>query len=179
MKKTDKNLRKSDIIAIGLVLSVAAVIGAFFLMTMVNYVKAMEWEVREPMSDSDKALYSNAVLLPGLADSFERYAAKGIRDCDYLVETRLFQSYDEMCAALPEGCDAGTDAAIAKNTSEPATDIKNCEITRYTVSADLPLTDREDLAEKYRYSYVGAFISYYVYRYPDNTWRFVVLIQDV
>ena len=178
MKKTDKNLRKSDIIAIGLVLSVAAVIGAFFLMTMVNYVKAMEWEVREPMSGSDKALYSNAVLLPGLADSFERYAAKGIRDCDYLVETRLFQSYDEMCAALPEGCSVGIGLAVAENAPEQTTDIKNREIARYTISSDLPLVNRDDLPEKYRSSYIGAFVSYYVYQYPDNSWRFAVLIRD-
>ena len=160
MEKMTKGTKAGIII----IIAFALFIGATFFVTIRSYIKATNWTIHDPMSDEGKELYSNAVLLPGLSACFERYADKGVRDSDYMVETYSYQSVSEMCDALPKGCNAE--------------DIYGTPVKRYQINTGLPLIDQEAVTEKYRYAYAGAFIYYYVLEYSDGTCRFAVLIMD-
>ena len=138
-----------------------------------------EWEVVDPMPEEAKELYSEVALMPGLADHFERYAIRGGRDCDYMVETCSYDSYDEMCEELPEGCDFGIGCALAEGTHEETADIYGDPVKRYEIRAGLPLLGENGGNGKKRNAHAGAFIYYYILEYPDGTYRFAVLIRDV
>ena len=174
MEKMTKGTKAGIIILIAFALFV----GATFFVTIRSYIKATNWTIHDPMSDEGKELYSNAVLLPGLSACFERYADKGVRDSDYMVETYSYQSVSEMCDALPKGCNEGIKAALDEGVYENAEDIYGTPVKRYQINTGLPLIDQEAVIEKYRYAYAGAFIYYYVLEYSDGTCRFAVLIMD-
>ena len=178
MRVQKREMKASDKVAIGLLLLIFVFIAAFVASTIRSYVRATNWEIHNPMTAEEKALYSSAALLPDLAGCFERYARKGVRDGDYMVETYRYASIAEMCAALPEGCDEGIAQGLSESAPESAEDIVGTPVTRYTIEAGLPLVDREDLPEKYRHSYLGAFLHYYVIQYSDGSCRFVVWVQD-
>ena len=178
VKGSKREMKTGDKIAVVLLLLILALVAGFIASTIRSYIRATNWKIHDPMSDSEKALYSSAALMPELAGCFERYASKGVRDGDYMIETCRYANIDEMYAALPEGCDAGIGQALTGATPEAAEDIVGIPVSRYTIEGELPIAEREDLPEKYRYSYIGAFLHYYVLQYSDGSCRFAVLVQD-
>ena len=178
IKDQKREMKTGDKIAVVLLLLILALAAGFIASTIRSYIRATNWKIHDPMSDSEKALYSSAALMPELAGCFERYASKGVRDGDYMVETCRYTNLAEMCAALPEGCDEGIALALAEAVPESVEDIVGTPVTRYMIQSGLPLADREDLPERYRHAYLGAFSHYYILQYSDGSCRFAVLIQD-
>jgi hypothetical protein len=171
-------MKKGFWIGFGIVASIGILMGVYVFGTIRNYIKSSRWELKTEMTDDKKDLFSNVALLPGLAPCIERYAERGFRDTSYMIETYRYADADKMCEALPEGCEEGIRKALA---SDPAIakDISGESVDLYSVTTGLPVIEEDQIDDKYKNEYIGAFKSYYVIGYSDGTYRFAVQIDDV
>ena len=97
-------MKKGFLIGLGIFLTIALTFGALVFMFIRNYVNAFKWSVHKTMTAEEKDSFSNMALYPELADCLERCADRGMRDAEYLIETYRYNSVEEMCEALPDGC---------------------------------------------------------------------------
>lgn len=170
-------MKKGFVIGLTIVGSICVLMAAYVIITIANYLNADKWELHRNIPDDRKDLYSNVALMPELSGSLDRYGIRGIRDFEYMVETKSYDSVDAMCADLPEGCNEGITKAL-EQTPHHALDIDGHEVAQYVIESGLPLVDKDSIDEKYKNAYTGAFISYYVLKYSDGTYRFAVDIRD-
>ena len=89
-------MKKGFWIGLIIVAAIFFLAGGYIFITISNYLNADKWEVHDPIPDDRRKFYANTALMPELADDFERFAIKGIRDFDYMVETYSFSGTDEM-----------------------------------------------------------------------------------
>ena len=170
--------KKKFYLGISIFAVLVLLVGISCFMTIRQYVNASQWEAYDPMPQEKKELFANVSRMPELFGCFERYAVKGLRDLDCLIETRRYEGLDEMCEALPAGCGEAIEKALSEENAQPGEDIGGDSAVKYGVETGLPLVDRKDLNEKYKSSYVGAVIQYFVLKNPDGAWRFCVSVRD-
>lgn len=171
-------MKKGFWIGLIIVAAIFFLAGGYIFITISNYLNADKWEVHDPIPDDRRKFYANTALMPELADDFERFAIKGIRDFDYMVETYSFSGTDEMYEKLPEGCEKGISDALSGGAYESAKDLKGKAVSMYEITSDLPLLAEDEINKDDGGSLTGAFVNYYVLEYPDGTYRFAVLIRD-
>ena len=165
---------------IGLIIFAAIFLlaGGYIFVTVRNYLDSDKWEVHDPIPDDRRKFYANTALMPELSDDFERFAIRGIRDFDYMVETYSFFGTDEMYEKLPEGCENGISQALSDGAYETTKDLKGKDVSRYEITTGLPLLDKDEINKDDGGMLTNAFVYYYVLEYPDGTYRFAVLIRD-
>lgn len=168
-------MKKGFIIASCIILTHVLIFGTYAL----HFKNQMSWHVHEPMTAEQKTDYAYKSLMPGTADIFERYADRGMRDSEYMVESRPFESIDEMIAALPEGCEESIRKTLKEVEPEQARDIKGTEVSRYAVKYELPLASKEELGQKYEYYTYGCRTGYYILQYENGTYRFAADIATM
>ena len=156
----------------GIVLTMGAVIGTFFM----HFKRQMTWTIHEPMTVEEQEKLSSMALLPSVGSELERYADRGMRDAEYQAETRLYTNADDMIASLPEDYKDSIEMAF-ENDPRQDEDIAGNEVIMYYVPS-LPVAEKGDLDEKYEYYFYGMFQYYYILEYPDGTYRFAVNIHD-
>ena len=171
-------MKKRFWIGFAVVALIVLLAGGYIFVTIKNYLDTDKWEVHDLIPDDRRKLYANTALMPELSDDFERYAIRGIRDFDYMVETYSYSGLDEMYANLPEGCEKGISGALSNGAYENAKDLKGKDVSKYEITSDLPLLDSDEINKDDGGSFTGAFVYYYVLEYPDGTYRFAVLIRD-
>lgn len=154
------------------VLIMAALMTAFF----VHLSRQLAWQVHEPMTGTEQRQLACMALMPSIADILERYAERGLRDSEYLAESRAFGGIGELTAALPAGSEIGIGETLKEGIPERTEDIKGTAVTRYEISWALPQATKEELPSKYEYYTYGCFIHYYLLEYDDGSWRFAAEI---
>jgi len=168
-------MKKGFIIASCIILTHVLIIGTYAL----HFKNQMSWHVHEPMTAEQKTDYAYKSLMPGTADIIERYADRGLRDSEYMVESRAFSSLNELIQALPEGSEESIRKTMEEADPEQTTDIKGNAVTRYGVLYELPKASREELGKKYEYYTYGCRIGYYILQYEDGTYRFASVIANM
>ena len=168
-------MKKGFIIASCIILAHILIFGVYAL----HFKNQMSWHVHDPMTEEQKTDYAYKSLMPGTADIFERYADRGLRDSEYMVESRSFSSIDELIKALPEGCEESIRKTLEEAEPEAAADIKGTAVTRYGIMYELPKASKEELGKKYEYYTYGCRISYYILQYEDGTYRFASDIANM
>ncbi|MCR5489618.1 MAG: hypothetical protein K6F03_06095 [Saccharofermentans sp.] len=171
-------MKKGFWIGLIIVAAIFLLAGGYIFVTVRNYLDSEKWEVHDPIPDDRRKFYANTALMPELSDDFERFAIRGIRDFDYMVETYSFSGTDEMYGKLPEGCENGIAQALSDGAYETAKDLKGKDVSRYEITTGLPLLDKDEINKDDGGMLTNAFVYYYVLEYPDGTYRFAVLIRD-
>ncbi|MBO4680314.1 MAG: hypothetical protein J5623_00240 [Clostridiales bacterium] len=160
------------------VIALAACI--LIVLTMRSYVKAFEWDVHEHVTDGEREKLSCLALMPEVSDDIEYYAVMGARDPSFLITSHSYGSVDDMCKALPEGCEKGIRNALEKGEYKETEDVLNRMTKRYDVSPDdLPLVKEDEVKKEYYAAARGAFRYYYVLEYEDGTYRFEMRVDEV
>ncbi len=161
---------KKIIIVFAIVLFLAAVLtGAFIL----HLNKQMKWDIHEPMDAAEQEDFSYRALLPQTAGIWERYGERGLRDAEYMLESRMFGSPDEMYNALPADYAEGIDESLKNVTSETSTDLYGNTVERIQIQY-LPIATKDELPKKYEYYTYGCFIKYYILDYGNGCYRIAV-----
>ena len=93
-------MKKGFWIGLIIVAAIFLLAGGYIFVTVRNYLDSDKWEVHDPIPDDRRTFYANTALMPELSDDFERFAIRGIRDFDYMVETYSFSGTDEMYGKL-------------------------------------------------------------------------------
>lgn len=171
-------MKKGFWIGLIIVAAILLLAGGYIFVTVRNYLDSDKWEVHDPIPDDRRKFYANTALMPELSDDFERFAIRGIRDFDYMVETYSFSGTDEMYGKLPEGCENGIAQALSDGAYEATKDLKGKDVSRYEITAGLPLLDKDEINKDDGGMLTNAFVYYYVLEYPDGTYRFALLIRD-
>ncbi len=164
-------MKKKTIIIIGIFVLLFLALGVAFFLFIRNYVYMSNWDVHKKMTDYEKESLSNRLMIPDCADTFECYGVTGMRDPKYEVESFAYADLDKLCEALPEGYRSIIRDTVEKSSPESARDIMNKKVTRYAVNEGLPLITEDDLDEKYKGQSQFCMREYYVYAYPDGTYR--------
>ena len=152
-------------------LIIASVFITFYGILFIQVARAVSWKAHEDLTDKQKTEFSEMALMPGLAPSVERYGIKGWQDAEYLIETYRYDSVDAMCDAMPDGYRDSIEKTLATGTSTSSKDVKGKHIKRYDISYGLPLVSDDGTDDEF-HSYTYAFRDYYIYEYPDGTYRF-------
>lgn len=168
-------MKKGFIIASCIILTHVLIFGAYAL----HFKNQMSWHIHEPLSQEQKTDFAYKSLMPGTADIIERYADRGLRDSEYMVESRSFSSLDELIKALPEGSEESIRKTMEEAEPEQTTDIKGNAVTRYGVLYELPIASKEELGKKYEYYTYGCGIAYFILQYEDGTYRFATVIANM
>lgn len=86
------------------------------------------------------------------------------------LESNKYKNEQSMLDKLPENFSEAVKAALSEGKTDEAVDLDNTPLTRYRVPEDkLPLDKTELKTDIYR--------RYYVYKYPDGTYRFAILVE--
>ena len=172
--------RKGIIIVISIFAVLALLAGALIVITMRSYIKAFEWDIHETVTDGEREKLSYLALMPEAAGNIEYYAVMGARDPSFLITSHSYASIDDMCNALPKGCEEGIRKAIKNGEFKETEDVLNRMTKRYDVSPeDLPLIKEKDVKKEYYHAAIGAFRYYYVLEYGDGTYRFEMRVDEV
>ena len=171
-------MKKGFWIGLIIVAAILLLAGGYIFVTVRNYLDSDKWEVHDPIPDDRRKFYANTALMPELSDDFERFAIRGIRDFDYMVETYSFSGTDEMYEKLPEGCENGIAQALSDGVYEATKDLKGKDVSRYEITTGLPHLDKDEINKDDGGMLTNAFVYYYVLEYPDGTYRFALLIRD-
>ena len=170
-------MKKGFLIGLGIFLTIALTFGALVFMFIRNYVNAFKWSVHKTMTVEEKDRFSNMALYPELADCLERCADRGMRDAEYLIETYRYNSVEEMCEALPDGCRDTVERTLKEVEPAIGKDMKDTPVRLYKIEYGLPLRDGDTIDEKYKVYTYNAFHDYYLYEYDDGTYRFAATIS--
>ena len=165
------------VVVFGVIALAACILIAF---TMRSYVKAFEWDIHEHVTDGEREKLSQLALMPDAADDIDYYAVMGSRDPSYLITSHSYGSVDDLCKALPEGCEKGIRNALKNGEYKETEDVLNRMTKRYDVSPDyLPLIKEDEVKREYCAAARGAFRYYYVLEYEDGTYRFEMRVDEV
>ena len=168
--------------AIGVVVFGVIALAACILIvfTMRSYIKAFEWDIHEKVTDGEREKLSNLALMPEAAEDIEYYAVMGTRDPSFLITSHSYANVDDMCNALPKGCEEGIRNALKKGEYKKTEDVLNRMTKRYDVSPEeLPLIKEKEVKKEYYHAAIGAFRYYYVLEYEDGTYRFEMRVDEV
>ena len=137
----------------------------------------LKWNDQTDMSAVDKERWSYYVAFPEAEHCFEYYSVRGVVDPRYMIETRAYQSVEEMCDDLPEGCEDAISSALLSEPKEEE-DTRGVDIKQYKVENDrLPLISNDEIERKYDAYAVAGWREYYVNEYEDGTYRFILCYQ--
>ena len=165
------------VVIFGVIALAACILIAF---TMRSYIKAFEWDIHEHVTDGEREKLSHLALMPEAADDIEYYAIMGMRDPSFLITSHSYGSVDDLCKALPEGCEKGIRNALKNGEYKETEDVLNRMTKRYDVSPDdLPLIKEDEVKREYYAAARGAFRYYYVLEYEDGTYRFEMRVDEV
>ena len=154
------------------------VIGVFVLLA-IQLSNALNWSVHNEPGPSDLERLSTVALMPDLYGSIEVYADRGWRDTEYMVETFSYDSLEKLYENLPDGCSYAISYSVDNNFYDPESvqDVYGNEVTAYVLDSDnLPLIDEDTPGLKY--NVLGYFRNYYLFEYPDGTYRFAAILQN-
>jgi len=169
-------MKKKSFIILGVCISLILV---YIVMFMIQINNSLKWDVNIEITAEQRDRYSNIALMPAIADIFERTGKRGWRDTEYMVESHLYGSYDELCDAMPDGCREAFDYSIKNDLVDEGLvrDLNGDPVKAYSLEPGyLPLIDEKDADSKYSvYSYWRYF---YLLEYPDGTWRFATDLQN-
>ena len=168
-------MKKGLIIFFSIVLANILMFGTFYL----HFQRQMTWSVHELTATEDKADRACRALMPGIAHILERYGRRGFRDSEDMLESRTFESLDDLISALPDGCEDSVRKTMKDAEPKQSKDITGKSVTMYGVMYQLPLAEKEDLDKKYEYYFYGVRISHYILEYEDGTYRFAVSIANM
>ena len=172
--------RKGIVIVISIFVVLALLAVILIVLTMRGYIKSFQWDIHEQVTDREREKLSYLALLPEASDDIEYYAVMGSRDPSFLITSHSFGSVDDMCKALPKGCEKGIRNALEKGEFKETEDVLNRMTKRYDISPDdLPLIKEGDVKKEYYASALGAFRYYYVLEYEDGTYRFEMRVDEV
>ena len=96
-----------------------------------------------------------------------------------MLESRAFNSLDELVEALPKGFEDAIRKTVKDAKPEQSKDITGKSVTMYGVMYQLPQAKRGDLDNKYEYYFYGVRMSHYILEYEDGTYRFAVSIANM
>jgi len=165
------------VVIFGVIALAACILIAF---TMRSYIKAFEWDIHEHVTDGEREKLSQLALMPDATDDIEYYAVMGARDPSFLITSHSYGSVDDMCKALPEGCEKGIRNALKNGEYKETEDVLNRMTKRYDVSPDdLPLIKEDEVKKEYYAAARGAFRYYCVLEYEDGTYRFEMRVDEV
>ena len=168
-------MRKGPIIAISIILVHILIYGTFYL----HFRRQMTWTVKEFTTSESREDYACRALMPGIADILERYGRRGLRDSEDMLESRAFNSLDELVKALPKGFEDAIRKTVKDAKPVQSKDITGKSVTMYGVMYQLPMAGKEDLDKKYEYYFYGVRMSHYILEYEDGTYRFAVSIANM
>lgn len=172
--------RKGIVIVISIFAVLALLAVVLIVMTMRGYIKSFQWDIHEHVTDGEREKLSHLALMPEAADDIEYYAIMGMRDPSFLITSHSYGSVDDMCKALPEGCEKGIRNALKSGEYKETEDVLNRMTKRYDVSPDdLPLIKEDEVKREYYAAARGAFRYYYVLEYEDGTYRFEMRVDEV
>ena len=142
-------IRKVLIVVAVLFLSVVL----FFGVQIANYINKME--------ESDTVFHAEEACMPQYAYVSDRYGMINYNGSTYYAfETKK----------LPAGCGQAVKNAVNNGAGVNAKDIKDKSVVRYEVSQDdLPLVKKDPNND--------TDFHYCVYVYPNNTYRFALIIE--
>ena len=152
-------IRNVLIVAAVLFLSVILIFG----IQIANYLNKME--------EVDTVFHAEEACMPQYAYVSDRYGMINYNGSTYYAfETKKYSSIDKLCDVLPEGCEQAVKDAVNNGAGENAKDIKDKFVVRYEVSQDdLPLVEKDPNND--------TDFHYCVYVYPNNTYRFALIIE--
>lgn len=143
-----------------------------YVFVFIRGMRMMKWQIHEPMSPEQQESYSIKARIPSVAGIWERYAVRGIRDPEYMLESNLYKNIDEMTNALPEFA-PDVEQALGDSCIE-ASDIKGDPVKKYSVKGIKQASEDELGAAKYPY---GCNTEFFVIEYADGSLRFVADIS--
>ena len=155
-------MRKKILIVLGVVLIFVLLVVGIFGIQIYRYLRETE--------KSDRAHYTWVAHMSYFAEYIEEngFGEFGNGTHEFL-ETRKFKSVEEMYANLPAGFSDAIKDALTSGVSQNGFDLKNKQVTIYEINPELlPLEEEGSDTE--------TDCHYCVMEYPDNTYRFVLII---
>ena len=129
------------------------------------------------LSEEEKASLAESALMPQIAEYIERHGLRGFQDVDNQIETRTFNSIDELVTAIPclecyksagtrDGCDIKGKSAKIYEIDEvrPCNGRSSVLPLDFTSVDSAPYSTMDDWTWKYS-----------IYEYKDGSCRFVIL----
>jgi hypothetical protein len=163
------------LVLLGIVLIAGTLILALNVMTYVQMKNAMNWSPYTDITQEDKDRYASLVMIPEISDQIVASNLRGIRDPQYCIETKTYDSIEELYKILPFETEEDRAAAIAQVYElDYIPDIPDASdaVAAY-VAADLPLT--EQAGNGYVVSYYYTHENYIIQ--DDEGFRLVFLVQ--
>lgn len=173
--KTWNPARIVMLVLLGIVLIAGTLILALNVMAYVQMKNAMNWSPVNDITQEDKDRYASLVMIPEISDQIVAANLRGIRDPQYCIETRSYDSIEELYGVLPFETEEDCGAAIALITElDQIPDIPDASeaIAAYTAEG-LPLA--EQAGNGYVVSYYYTHENYIVQ--DADGYRLVFLIQ--
>ena len=163
------------LVLLGIVLIAGTLILALNVMTYVQMKNAMNWSPYTDITQEDKDRYASLVMIPEISDQIVASNLRGIRDPQYCIETKTYDSIEELYKILPFETEEERAAAIAQVYElDYIPDIPDASdaVAAY-VAADLPLTEQAGNGYVVSYYYVH---ENYIIQDADG-FRLVFLVQ--
>lgn len=175
IRHEENEVAKGCLISILTVFVIFALLLGYTFYNVGRFIKSdLKWNDQSDMSAVDKERWSYYVALPEAEHCFEYYAIRGLYDPKYMVETRAYNSVEEMCADLPEGCEKAISAAL-NGKPQDEEDVHGVDVKQYKVSNELlPLISESEVQTRYGWYSLGAPRYYCIDEYEDGTFRFTV-----
>ena len=145
------------LVLLGIVLIAGTLILALNVMTYVQMKNAMNWSPYTDITQEDKDRYASLVMIPEISDQIVASNLRGIRDPQYCIETKTYDSIEELYKVLQ-----------FETEDERASDA----VAAY-VAAELPLTEQAGNGYVVSYYYVH---ENYIIQDADG-FRLVFLVQ--
>ena len=148
-------MRKRFLLVIGAIILLIAVL------SVIRYINAK--------NRSERMYYSRAAGIPSFAECIEEHGPEPRNGSCVFLQTRKFRSIGDLCANLPAGFSDAIKDALSSGVSQNGFDLKNKQVTIYEINPDLlPLEEEGSDTE--------TDCHYCVFEYPDNTYRFALII---
>ena len=173
--KTWNPARIVMLVLLGIILIAGTLILALNVMTYVQMQNAMNWSPVNDITQEDKDRYASLIMIPEISDQIVSANLRGIRDPQYCIETKSYDSIEELYKALPFETEEDCAAAIAEVYElDYIPDIPDASdaVAAYA-AAGLPLT--EQAGNGYVVSYYYTHENYIIQ--DDDGYRLVFLIQ--
>ena len=168
-KPRPKGLTKSGCLTIFLAFFIVfAAFGIYVIITIGNYISSSEKaSINYYCSIARLSAYEPYVERKEFV-KFHNYVGAYANKSFKALESRKFKNEQQMLESLPESFKAAIKDAIDNGKHEEDGDIDCALVTRYYVSADkLPLDEPNSHSDLEHY--------YFVYKYPDGSFRFAIL----
>ena len=152
---TRKGCLTIAIVFIGLFLAV----GIYVFVQINNYMNNMK--------NGSINYYCEEAQIPSYASAVEKCElVRGFK----VLESKKCKTEEKLIAELPYGFEGAVKYALTEGRIEGATDIDGKPVTRYYIPEDKIPLDRSS-------TYSGVERYYYVIKYPDNSYRFAIMVQ--